>query len=200
VKIAEDGEIMVRGPSVFAGYYKDEQATRQAFRDGWFLTGDIGELDEEGFLTIKDRKKDIIITAGGKHVAPQFLENLFVGENLISHILAYGDRRKYITALITLRPEALVSYAQSNSISYSSLEELVHHPHVLQEVEAVVSRKNQRLASFEQIKKFIILDHDFSVEANELTPTLKVKRKIVTEKYKKLLDSLYEKEDIEVEA
>lgn len=200
VKIAEDGEIMVRGPNVFAGYYKDEQATRQAFRDGWFLTGDIGELDEEGFLKIKDRKKDIIITAGGKHVAPQFLENLFVGENLISHILAYGDRRKYITALITLRPEALVSYAKANSISYSSIEELIHHPYVLKEVEAVVGRKNQRLASFEQIKKFIVLDHDFSVEANELTPTLKVKRKIVTEKYKKLLDSLYEKEDIEVEA
>jgi len=200
IKVAEDGEVMVRGPTVFAGYYKDEEATRQAFQDGWFLTGDIGEIDDEGYLKIKDRKKDIIITAGGKHVAPQFLENLFVDESLISHILVYGDRRKYITALITLHPDALATFASAASITYSSPEELIHHPQVLQEVEAVVSRKNQRLASFEQIKKFLILDRDFSVDANELTPTLKLKRKVVVEKYSQLLDSLYEKEDIEVQA
>lgn len=200
IKLAEDGEVMVRGPNVFAGYYKDEEGTRQAFRDGWFLTGDIGEIDAEGYLKIKDRKKDIIITAGGKHIAPQFLENLFVGESLISHILVYGDRRKYITALITLHPDAVASFARAASISYSSPEELIHHPQVLQEVEAVVGRKNQRLATFEQIKKFLILDRDFSVDANELTPTLKLKRKTVVEKYSQLLDSLYEKEDIEVQA
>jgi len=200
IKLAEDGEIMVRGPNVFAGYYKDEEATRQAFQDDWFLTGDIGEIDDEGFLKIKDRKKDIIITAGGKHVAPQFLENLFVDESLISHILVYGDRRKYITALITLQPDALATFASAASITYSSPEELIHHPQVLQEVEAVVSRKNQTLASFEQIKKFLILDRDFTVDANELTPTLKLKRKVVVEKYSQLLDSLYEKEDIEVQA
>jgi len=199
VKLAEDGEIMVRGPNVFAGYYKNEEATRDAFRDGWFLTGDIGEVDEEGFLKIKDRKKDIIITANGKHVAPQYLENLFAGDGLISHILVYGDRRKYITALVTLSPDGLESFARSNSISYSSLDELVHHPLVLREVEGIVSRKNQRLATYEQIRKFLVLDHEFSVERNELTPTLKVKRKVITERYRKLLDSLYEAEDIEVE-
>ena len=199
VKFAEDGEIMVRGPNVFAGYYKNEGATSQAFANGWFLTGDIGEMDQDGFLKIKDRKKDIIITAGGKHVAPQYVENLFVGEGLISHILVYGDRRKYITALITLSAEGLAAFAKTNSISYSSTEELGHHPLVLQEVESVVRRKNQRLATFEQIKKFLVLDHDFTVEANELTPTLKVKRKVVTEKYRKLLDSLYEAEDLEFE-
>src|SRR5262249_37089781 len=107
VKIAEDGEIMIKGPSVFAGYYKNEEATRQAFSDGWFLTGDIGELDAEGRLIIKDRKKDIIITAGGKHVAPQRIENMFKGDSLVSQILVYGDRRKFISALITLNRDAV---------------------------------------------------------------------------------------------
>jgi len=199
VKIAEDGEVMVRGPSVFAGYYKNEDATRAAFVDGWFLTGDIGELDQDGYLRIKDRKKDIIITANGKHVAPQFLENLFRGENLVSHILVYGDRRKFISALITLNHEGLASFAKTNSITYSSVEELYNHPLVLQELAAVVARKNQRLASFEQIKRYVILEHDFTVEANELTPTLKVKRRVVTEKYRHLLDGLYPAEDLEVE-
>ncbi len=199
IKLAEDGEILVRGPNVFAGYYKNPEATAEAFRDGWFMTGDIGELDSDNFLKIKDRKKDIIITAGGKHVAPQYLENLFVGESLVSHILVYGDRRKYITALVTLSSDALASFARNNSITYTTLGELNHHPLVLKELEVVVARKNQRLATYEQIKKFLVLDHDFSVERNELTPTLKVKRKVITEKYKKLLDSLYETEDVEVE-
>src|SRR5262249_37393643 len=132
-------------------------------------------------------------------IAPQYLENLFVGESLDSHILVYGDRRKFITALVTLSADGLVAFARANSISYSSVEELNHHPLVIKELESVVSRKNQRLSSHEQIKKFLVLDHDFSVERNELTPTLKVKRKVITEKYKKLLDSLYETEDLEVE-
>ncbi len=199
MKLAEDGEIMVRGASIFKGYYKNDEATAQAFRNGWFLTGDIGETDAEGYLKIKDRKKDIIVTAGGKKIAPQFLENMFVGEGMIGHILVYGDRRKYITALITLNPEGLRAFAAENSITYSSTEELVHHPLVLQAVESLVARKNARLASFEQIKKFLVLDREFSIDSNELTPTLKLKRKVVTEKYKKLLDSLYETEDLEVE-
>jgi long-chain acyl-CoA synthetase len=190
---------LVKGPSVFAGYYKDEEATKKAFVDGWFMTGDIGEFDEDGRLKITDRKKDIIITAGGKHVAPQALENLFVGEPLISHVLAYGDRRKYITALITLSPDGLASFAKHNQITYSSPEELVNHPLVQREVEAVVAKKNQSLASFQQVKKFLILDKDFSIEGNELTPTLKVKRKVVTEKYRDMLDSLYEAEDLQME-
>lgn len=199
IKIAEDGEILVKGPSVFAGYYKDEDATKKAIVDGWFLTGDIGEFDSDGRLKITDRKKDIIITAGGKHVAPQALENLFVGEPLISHVLAYGDRRKYITALITLSADGLAAFAKHNQITYSSPEELVNHPQVQREIEAVVAKKNQSLASFQQVKKFLILDKDFSIEGNELTPTLKVKRKVVTEKYKDMLDSLYEAEDLQME-
>lgn len=199
VKIAEDGEILVRGPSIFVGYYRDKDATTEAFQDGWFKTGDIGQLDEDGYLVIKDRKKDLIITAGGKHVAPQYIENLFAGDKLVSKVLAYGDRRKYITALITLNPDGLETFAKSNNISYTSLEELVNHPLVLRELQETVDQKNERLATFEQIKKFMVLEREFSIEANELTPTMKMKRKLITEKYKDLLDSLYEAEDLKVE-
>lgn len=199
VKIAEDGEIMVRGPSVFKGYYKNEEATRQAFQDGWFLTGDIGEIDAEGFLKVTDRKKDIIITAGGKHIAPQAIENMFKGEGLISHILVYGDRRKFVSALITLNRDGVRAFADSNSIVYADADELTHHPRIREEVEAVVQRKNEELASFERIKKFVILEDDFSIESDELTPTFKVKRKVITQKYQKLLDSFYDVEDLELE-
>ena len=199
VKLADDGEIMVRGPSLFAGYYKNPEATAAAFKDGWFLTGDIGEFDSEGYLRIKDRKKDIIITAGGKHVAPQVLENMLAGRGLISRVLVYGDRRKYISALITLNPDELRTFATQNSITHSSLEELSQHPKVLEAVQRQISECNASLASFEQIKRFLILDRDFSMETNELTPTLKIKRKFVTEKYKELLDGLYEKSDIQIE-
>lgn len=116
VQIAADGEIMLKGPTIFAGYYKNEVATTEAFKDGWFLTGDIGELDADGFLVIKDRKKDIIITAGGKHIAPQHLENLFKGDSLINHIVIYGDRRKFIVGLVTLNKEGVLAFAKTNQI------------------------------------------------------------------------------------
>lgn len=198
VKIAEDGEILVKGPSIFVGYYKNEEATKAALSDGWFSTGDIGEIDASGRLKIKDRKKDIIITSNGKHVAPQYIENLFKGEHLISHILVYGDRRKFVTALITLSPDGLRTFAETHGLPVDDLEALTQHPKVREEVEAVVKRKNEPLANFERIKKFIILEHDFTVENDELTPTFKVKRKVITEKYKALLDSCYEADDVEV--
>jgi long-chain acyl-CoA synthetase len=191
VKIAEDGEILVKGPSVFAGYYKDKNATAEALKDGWFKTGDIGELDADGYLRIKDRKKDIIITSGGKHVAPQFIENLFAGERIISRVLVYGDKRRFITALITLNPDGLHQFANQHGISFSSVEELANHPLVLQEVQIIVTRKNERLASFEQIKKYVVLETEFSIESDELTPTLKMKRKFIIEKYHRQLDELY---------
>lgn len=199
VKIADDGEILVKGPSIFAGYYKNAEATEAALKDGWFYTGDIGEIDSQGYLKIKDRKKDIIITSGGKHVAPQYIENLYKGESLISHILVYGDRRKYVTALITLHKDALLTFAEANNLPTDDLDNLYKHEKVREEVEAVVKRKNEPLANFERIKKYIILEHDFSIENDELTPTFKVKRKVITEKYKALLDSCYEAEDLEVE-
>ena len=196
IKIAPDREILCRGPSIFSGYYKNEAATAEAFKDGWFATGDMGEFDADGFLTIKGRKKDIIVTSGGKKVAPQYLENLFAGEPLIGHVLVYGDQRNYITALFTLNEEGLEAFARKHAILYKNSEELVNDPLVLSYIQRVVHRKNRRLASFEQIKKFLILDKDFSVEAGELTPTLKVKRKLVTAKYQNLLDSLYTEQDL----
>lgn len=199
VKIAADGEIMVKGPNIFSGYYKNDEATEAAFSDGWFLTGDIGEIDAEGYLSIKDRKKDIIITAGGKHVAPQVLENMLAGQGLISRVLVYGDRRKYITALITLNPDELKSFASKASLPFESLEKLSHDPKVVDAVQTTVNDANAKLASFEQIKSFKILESDFSIDANELTPTLKLRRKFVSEKYHDVLDSLYEREDLEVE-
>lgn len=199
VKIAEDGEIMVKGPSIFQGYYNDEAATKEAFKDGYFLTGDIGTFDKDGYLRILDRKKDLIITAGGKHVAPQFLESLFVGERLISRVLVYGDRRKYITALITLNPDGLEAFAKLNHITHSSEQELIHHPLVQAEVARLVKEKNEKLATFEQVKKYAVLDNDFSIEGNELTPTLKMRRKVIIERYKDQLDALYDQQDLLLE-
>lgn len=199
VKLNPDGELLVKGPNVFKGYYKNEEATAAAFEDGWFKTGDIARIDEQGYITITDRKKDIIITAGGKHVAPQFIENLFKDEPLINHVIAYGDRRKYITGLITLNPDGLKSFADSKSLNYKDLKELCQNPTVRKEIERVVHDKNQNLARFQRIKKFVILDKELTIEDNDLTPTLKVKRKVVTEKYRKELDELYEAEDLEAQ-
>lgn len=199
VKIASDGEIMVRGPNVFAGYYKNEEATREALRDGWFMTGDIGDIDELGYLRIKDRKKDIIITAGGKHVAPQVIENMLAGQGLISRIVVYGDRRKHVVALITPNIDEVKNFAANNGLAIDDLESLVGHPAVVADVQNLVDAANAKLASFEQIKRFLILPHDFTIEENELTPTLKIRRKFVSEKYRDLLDSLYSVEDIAVE-
>ncbi len=199
VKLAEDGELLVRGPTVFAGYYKNPEATQQAFEGDWFKTGDIARIDTEGYIQITDRKKDIIITAGGKHVAPQFIENLFKSEPLIAHVVAYGDRRKYITGLVTLNPEALEKFAIDHGIKYDGFGEASQHPKVRAEVERVVYEKNKELARFQRIKKFVILEQELTIESNDLTPTLKVRRKSVTEKYRDILDGLYENEDLEVQ-
>jgi len=199
IKIAEDGELLVKGKTVFSGYYKNPEATAEAFVDGWFKTGDIAEVDADGFIKIKDRKKDIIITAGGKHVAPQYIENLFKGETMISHCLVYGDRRKFITALLTLNKDAVKVFAEQNHIAFDHVDQLTQNPGIRTEVERIVESINSSLASFEKIKRFAILDNDFSIESDELTPTFKVKRKLVTEKYRALLDGLYDQEDLEIE-
>ncbi len=199
VKIAEDGEIMLKGPTIFPGYYKNDEATKEAFEDGWFLTGDIGEINSQGMLKIRDRKKDIIITAGGKHIAPQYLESLFKGDPLISHVFTYGDRRKYVSALITLNTDHVLAFAKANNIQYKDYAELSRNALIAQRVSKTVDEKNELLANFERIKKFTILPEDFSIEGNELTPTLKVKRKKIIEKYKLILDSFYPREDLELE-
>jgi len=192
LKIAPDGEILGRGPNVALGYFKREQDTKDAFLpDGWFATGDIGEIDGDGFLRITDRKKDLIVTSAGKNIAPQNIENLLKNDPLVSQAMAFGDKRKYITALVTLDPEQAPVWAKANGIEAASPEALASDPKVVARIQGVVDDVNKKLASFEQIKYFRIVPQDFSIESGDLTPTLKVKRKVVTAKYQDLLDSMY---------
>jgi len=180
VATADDGEILVRGPTVFAGYYNDEEATRRVLPgDGWLHTGDVGEIDTEGFLTITDRKKDIIVTAGGKNVSPQNIENLLKNERWISQALVVGDRRPYLIALITLDEDELAGLSESTDARTR--------------VEEAVERVNGELAHFEQVRRFAILPRDFSAEDNEVTPTMKLKRRIVEDHFADEIEKLYER-------
>ena len=191
VAIAADGEILTRGPHVMKGYYNNPTATAETIdAEGWLHTGDIGEL-HHGFLSITDRKKDIIVTAGGKNIAPQNIENLLKADPFISQVMVHGDRRPYPVALITLNPEELGKFAREQGVLTSDPGALVRHPKVLERVARTVEEKNTNLQSYAKIKKFSILPDDFTLEGGELTPTLKVKRKVVTEKYKKELEGLY---------
>lgn len=192
MKLAEDGEVMYRGPNVMKGYYKSPEATAEAIDDdGWQHTGDIGEIDAEGFLKITDRKKDLIITAGGKNVAPQRIERILRTSRYISQVVAVGDRQKFVTALVTLNLEYLEPWARAQGIDFKSSEDLAAHPKVQQLIESEVMDKNKQLASFESVKRVRIVPKDFTIAGGELTPTLKIKRKVVTEKYKKLLEEMY---------
>lgn len=192
-KIASDGEILVKGPVVFKGYFKNPEATRQVLsEDGWFKTGDIGEIDPDGFLKITDRKKDIIVTAAGKNIAPQNIENLLKTVPFISQVVVHGDRRKYLSALVTLNRESIEEFARKEQIQFSEFKDLARHPRIFSLVKKAIDEKNKTLPSFESIKKFAILENDFSQENGELTPTLKVKRKFVSEKYEKILNQLYQ--------
>ena len=193
VKIADDGEILIKGPGVMRGYHNMPEATEQALKDGWFATGDIGELDEQGYLRITDRKKDLIKTSGGKYVAPQKVEGVLkTACPYISQVLVYGDGRKYATALITLDPEAIEGWAKEQGLSYSSLEELAGSQEVHDLIEGFVRQGNEQLERWETIKRFEILPGELSVEEGEVTPSLKVRRKIVERKYADLLDSMYD--------
>jgi long-chain acyl-CoA synthetase len=193
IRIAPDGEILARGPNIAQGYYKRPQETAEVFHDdGWFATGDIGALDSEGFLRITDRKKDLIVTSGGKNIAPQNIENLLKTDRYISQAMVYGDRHHYLTAVLTLDMEEVGPYARAHNIPYHQPEELAAQPQIRQLVESRVAALNQRLASYETIKKFIIAPTDFSPENGLLTPTLKVKRKIVTQQYQTQLEQLYQ--------
>jgi long-chain acyl-CoA synthetase len=176
VRLDADGEILVRSDTIFSGYYKEPEATAAAFTDdGWFRTGDVGELDEDGWLKITDRKKDLIITAGGKNIAPQNLENALKASRFISQALIVGDRRPYVTALITLDPaEMEVSGPEAQAL-----------------VQGIVDEVNNDRVRVEQIKRFAILPRDFSLEEGELTPTLKLRRKVVHEHFATEIEQLY---------
>jgi len=177
VRTDEDGELLIRSETVFAGYYKNEAATREVLgEDGWLRSGDVGSIDEDGFITITDRKKDILVTAGGKNVAPQNLENALKTAPLISQALVLGDRRPYVTALITLDP------AVAEGLSAEERE---------QRVQAIVNGVNAELSRFEQIKRFRILPRDFTADEGEVTPTLKLKRRVCAEHFAGEIEELY---------
>jgi long-chain acyl-CoA synthetase len=192
IKIAPDGEILARGGNIAQGYFKKPEATAEVFlADGWFATGDIGRIDEDGFLFITDRKKDLIVTAGGMNVAPQNIENLLKGDPFISQAMVYGDKRPYPVALITLNPEELAKFAREQSIVDTDPASLVKNAKVVERVSRIVEGRNAELQSYARVKKFLILPGDFTVENGLLTPTLKVKRRVITDKNRELLDSLY---------
>jgi long-chain acyl-CoA synthetase len=193
LKIAPDGEILARGANVATrGYFRQPEATREVFEaDGWFHTGDIGHLDADGFLFITDRKKDLIVTAGGMNIAPQNIENLLKADPFVSQAMVYGDRRPFPVALITLNPEELQKFAREEGIVASDPAVLVKHPRIVERVGRTVEEKNSQLQSYAKIKKFAVLPVDFSQEGGELTPTLKIKRKIIVEKHRQVLEELY---------
>ncbi|MBM3253783.1 MAG: long-chain fatty acid--CoA ligase [Candidatus Omnitrophica bacterium] len=191
VRIAEDGEILTKGNHIMKGYFKKPCETKEVVKRGWFHTGDIGRLDRDGFLVIIDRKKDIIITSGGKNVAPQNIENLLRTDRYISNVMVYGDRKKYLTALVVPDFKNIQGYARYKKIDFKNISGLVKEPKIYDFIKRRIDKKSICLASYERIRKFILLDKDFSQKEGELTPTLKVKRKFVSEKFKDLLDSLY---------
>ena len=191
LRVAEDGELLIRSETLFRGYYKEPEATAEVLTDdGWLLTGDIAEIDADGFVTITDRKKDIIVTAGGKNVAPQNLENDLKTSKYVSQALVVGDRKPYVAALITLEPEEIGKWAAAEGLA-GGVAELSREPRVLELIQGVVDAVNADRSRYEQVRRFAILPRDFTMEEGELTPTLKLKRRICTEHFAAELDELY---------
>jgi long-chain acyl-CoA synthetase len=191
IRIADDGEVLIKGPNIFQGYYKNDQATEETLEDRWLHTGDLGRLDEDGFLFITGRKKDIIITAGGKNITPANLENGLKQNRWISHAVVVGDRRPYLAAVLTLDPEEAPALAQQLELEGLEVEAMAADERVRAEIQKAVDEVNSHVGPVEQIKRFAILPRDLSQEGGELTPTLKVKRNIVHEKYAGVIDEVY---------
>jgi long-chain acyl-CoA synthetase len=191
VRIEQDGEILVRSEMMFSGYYREPDKTAEVIRDGWLLTGDLGEMDSDGFLKITGRKKELIVTSTGKNIAPTMIENLLKEHHLISHALVFGEGKSYLVALITLNQMEAESYASAQSIAYNGFADLTRREEIQTLVQGIVESVNARVSSTEAIRKFLVLDHDFQVERDEVTPTMKLKRAIVTERYQDLIQSLY---------
>jgi long-chain acyl-CoA synthetase len=198
IRLAEDGELEVKGANIFREYYNKPDATIESFTaDGYFRTGDIGTIDPQGWITITDRKKQLIITAGGKNVAPAAIQRLLVNGKLIDAAHIIGDNQKYIAALVTLDSEGLAKFAQEQGLKAKSHAELTRHHKVIEIITADIEAANDKLASYMKIKQFRILPNSFTIETGELTPTLKIKNKVVNQKYATEIESLYEKEPID---
>jgi long-chain acyl-CoA synthetase len=191
VKIADDGEILVKSPGVFKGYFNSPEATEEALRGGWLHTGDVGELDDDGYLRITDRKKDLIITAGGKNITPQYIENKLKFSPYINDAVVVGDRRKYLTCLIMIDEDNVVKYAQDNKIQFSTYKDLTESEEINKLIDGEVLKVNETVSRVEQIKKFTILPKKLYEEDGEVTPTMKVKRKFVNEAFADLIEEMY---------
>jgi long-chain acyl-CoA synthetase len=192
ISIAPDGEVLARGPNIMRGYYGKPEATAEAIdASGWFHTGDIGTLDPDGFLRITDRKKDLIVTAGGKNIAPQPIENLVKTSKYVSNALMLGDRRPFPVMLLVPNATTLGAWLARKGLAAAPLEELVGRPEVIQKLDREVRRVLRDLAQFEMPKKLLLLPRDFSVEGGELTPTLKVRRRVVEERHRAEIERLY---------
>jgi long-chain acyl-CoA synthetase len=191
LRLGDGGEILVRGPNVMKSYYNKPEETRRAFEDGWFRTGDIGEIDADGFVRITDRIKDLIKTAGGKNVAPQHIENVLKGDPYTEHVVAVGDKRMYLAALIVPQFAALEEYARARAIPFSSRSELVSRPEILDLYRTRIAKMSEELAPYEQVRRFAVLDHELTQEGDELTPTQKIKRKAIVARYASIIEQMY---------
>jgi long-chain acyl-CoA synthetase len=193
VKIAEDGEILTRGPHIMKGYYSKPEATAEAIEpDGWFHTGDIGHLDPDGFLVITDRKKDIIVTSGGKNIAPQPIENRLKTNAFIGEVVMIGDKRNFPSALVVPNFEALEVWAKKNNLPTDSREQLCSREEIVQHYLGIITALVADIAQYEKIKKITVLPNEFTQEGGELTPTLKVKRRVIAQKYRDAIEKMYE--------
>src|SRR5579859_385840 len=191
-RLAADGEILIRGPLVMAGYYKDPERTAEAVDDeGWMHTGDIGEIDDDGYLKITDRKKELIITSGGKNISPALVEYQLQRHPLIGQACAIGDRRNYVTALLVLDPETTPAWARAHGIEFESLADLAAHPDVRAEVERGVEEANSHLARPERVRRFALLPAEWTTQSGELTPSMKRRRRVIIDRYAKEIEQLY---------
>src|SRR5690606_8050490 len=195
IKIAPDGEILARGPNIMQGYYKNPKETNEVLKDGWLHTGDIGHFDSDGFLIITDRKKHLFKTSTSKYIAPTPIEHLFLASKYIDQFVLIGDRRTYLSALIVPDYEAIKEYADARNISYNTVEDLAKKQEVYELIETEMSRFQKKLANYERIRKFTLLAKPLTLEAGEITPSLKVKRKFVEERYSNLIEEMYSGSD-----
>jgi len=193
VKIAEDGEILVKSPGVFKGYFRRPEATAETIKDGWLYSGDVGELDEDGYLRITDRKKDIIVTAGGKNITPQYIENKLKASLFINDAVVIGDKRKFLSCLIMIDEDNVVKYAQDNKIQFSTYRDLTQSDEIIKLIQGEMNQVNDTLARVEQVKKFTLLPKKLYEEDGEMTPTMKVKRKYVNEAFGDLIEGMYKR-------
>jgi long-chain acyl-CoA synthetase len=191
IKIAGDGEILVRSPGVFKGYFKNPEATAKTIVDGWLYSGDVGTIDDDGYLSITDRKKDIIVTAGGKNITPQYIENKLKSSLYINDAVVIGDKRKFLTCLIIIDEDNVVKFAQDNKIQFSTYKDLTAHEQIKTLIDQEIKIVNEALSQVEKIKKFTILPKKLYEEDGEMTPTMKVKRNFINKAFNNLIEAMY---------